>query len=387
MDPTRQLDAKVSRAIKFINVGNFEKARRIHEEIKTENVDYYEGVLLGAMILLASQRFSEAALSLQYCFRTRPEFETNEFKNCFDKSYPELAHYMETATLQTLEEIKQNENGAAEFPASVPIYKVHLGLAYHIQGRFDEARESYLECLANCQETKYWVAYVINLLGVLEEQVGDEKAARKWVDIDTYPLVYEPKETIAGMSTKEFNEGLYAEVSESPKYKHWTEVQSSNWFIASRLNRDNPGPFVRMLEAVFEERAESVLDKIAETSPAPEHECFGRRPKNYRLEMFAAGLRGGGHAGPHVHSDCFMVGNYYVKVPEVEDAENTDRGCIEYGKNLFQSALGFENKRRTIRPVEGMMLAWPSYMSHSTVPCDTDQDRMVVGYDIEPVLD
>jgi hypothetical protein len=33
------------------------------------------------------------------------------------------------------------------------------------------------------------------------------------------------------------------------------------------------------------------------------------------------------------------------------------------------------------------MLAWPSYMSHSTVPCDTDQDRMVVGYDIEPVLD
>lgn len=187
MDPTRQLDAKVSRAIKFINVGNFEKARRIHEEIKTENVDYYEGVLLGAMILLASQRFSEAALSLQYCFRTRPEFETNEFKNCFDKSYPELAHYMETATLQTLEEIKQNENGAAEFPASVPIYKVHLGLAYHIQGRFDEARESYLECLANCQETKYWVAYVINLLAVLEEQVGDEKAARKWVDIDTTP--------------------------------------------------------------------------------------------------------------------------------------------------------------------------------------------------------
>ena len=103
--------------------------------------------------------------------------------------------------------------------------------------------------------------------------------------------------------------------------------------------------------------------------------------------MFAAGLEGGGHVGPHVHSDAFMTGNYYVKVPKFDDAENSDRGCVVYGKTLYHGAIGFENKRRTIRPVEGMMLAWPSYLSHATIPYETDQARMVVGYDIEPVVE
>jgi hypothetical protein len=133
------------------------------------------------------------------------------------------------------------------------------------------------------------------------------------------------------------------------------------------------------------ERAEQVMDQFKVASPVPDHLAFGKRPEKYRVVMFAAGQKGGGHTGPHVHSDAFMTSNYYVKVPKIQNSEDDNRGCIQYGKNIHHAAISFDKTLRTIRPIEGMMLAWPSYSPHSTIPCETNQLRMVVGYDIVPV--
>ena len=325
-------------------------------------------------------KFDVAAAEIMKCLLTRPEFETSGFNNKFGKTYLDLAKDLEIASLSLIE-LYQSKNSL-----DISEYQFPLALACHIQGRFNEARDIYLLCLTDCVTMYPHVALIMNLLASLEEQVGNLGEIKKWIDIDTYPLVFDPMETVSGMSVAEFNQSLYEEILDSNNYKFWGGLQDENWHIASNLIRHNPGPFVRKLEAIFLERTEKLLNQIAAISPVPGHRSFGQRPKKFRVEMFAAGLIGGGHAGPHVHSDAFMTANYYVKVPDVDETMEDNRGCIEYGKNLHHAAIGFENKRRVIRPAEGMMLAWPSYMSHATIPCGTDQPRMVVGYDIEPVV-
>ncbi len=381
------LDAKVSKAIRKLNSGDISSAAKIYDEIASRDADNFEAKILGAMIGLLADKLEIAVILLESALRTKPKFETSGFKNKFGKSYKDLANYLENATLKLIEiQMKKNQND--EQAVKIPlIYTFYLGLALHIQKRFKEARELYLKCLSHSDEMKSWAGQIINLLACLEEQLGSEDEARKWIALDTYPLVFEAESPIAGKSVKEFNQGLYAEIIASQKYQSWPEIQSDNWFIGSNLNSDDPGPFVRKLEKIFMERAERVMDQVEVTSPVPGHSAFGRRPRKFKVEMFASGLKGGGHVGPHVHSDAFMTGNYYVKVPEVENAENNDLGCVEYGKSLYHAAIGCEKKLRIIRPFEGLMLAWPSYVSHSTIPCGTDQSRMVVGYDIVPVAE
>lgn len=386
MDLKRQSALRMTRAIRYLNAGNISRATTIHDKIVLEDPEFFEIKILQAIICNSCGMYPEAMTALQDCLRTRPEFETNGFSNLFGKSYLDLANDLESTVLKLIEDHRQKNPVYGEDPALPLVATYHLALVFHIQGKFDEARKLYHQCLSDSVGMGEYVGTIINLVAALEEQMGNEEEARKWVDLDTYPLVYEPNETIAGMSVVEFNNGLYAEVMSSEKYQHWQEPQSKNWFSAREFNQGSDTPFISKLESIFIERAERVMDQIAEISPVPDHPGFGRRPKKFRIDMFAAGLKSGGHIGPHVHSGGFMSGNYYVRVPQIDDSENTERGCVQFGKTLFHGSIGFERKCRTFRPVEGMMLAWPSYLSHSTIPCGTDQSRMVIGYDIVPVV-
>jgi tetratricopeptide (TPR) repeat protein len=144
---------------------------------------------------------------------TLPKYETAGFENKFNKTYFDLAKGLETACLSIVNITSSKANNLK--PTLSFMLLKSLAISYHIQKRFDEAKGLYLQCLNNCDEPHYDSGQFLNLLASLEEQVGNPGGALNWIDLDKYPLIFDPPETISGMRVADFNHGLYEEVLNS----------------------------------------------------------------------------------------------------------------------------------------------------------------------------
>lgn len=94
-------------------------------------------------------------------------------------------------------------------------------------------------------------------------------------------------------------------------------------------------------------------------------------------------LQSSGHHVNHFHSDGWYSGPYYVRLPaEVSDEADTD-GWIKLGEPGFEMAETLAADY-IIKPEEGMLIRFPSYMWHGTFPFTSSEKRVIVGCDMVP---
>jgi hypothetical protein len=74
-----------------------------------------------------------------------------------------------------------------------------------------------------------------------------------------------------------------------------------------------------------------------------------------------------------------------VRVPAVV-AEPTanEAGWIEFGRPPPEFKARAEPEVRTYRPEEGLMLLFPSYLYHRTIPFDAEEARICIAFDVVP---
>jgi Flp pilus assembly protein TadD len=110
-----------------------------------------------------------------------------------------------------------------------------------------------------------------------------------------------------------------------------------------------------------------------------------------RLRPAKAYLRGGGHitwqgglAKWHTHSGSWMVGVYYVSVPDLRSHDVA--GCVEFGppEQLVTLPEGVW-PRRLVRPFPGLLLVFPGYFPHRSWPHPSQEARIVATVDVIPV--
>jgi Flp pilus assembly protein TadD len=90
-------------------------------------------------------------------------------------------------------------------------------------------------------------------------------------------------------------------------------------------------------------------------------------------------LRRGGYHVNHVHPEGWMSSAYYVRVPEeVEDAEARS-GWIKFGEPRFP--VPGATAEKFVQPHAGMLVLFPSYMWHGTMPIHGDEPRMTIAFD------
>lgn len=87
----------------------------------------------------------------------------------------------------------------------------------------------------------------------------------------------------------------------------------------------------------------------------------------------------GTYAPEHTHGSVDISGVYYLKT-------TGDDGDL-YFKNPTQISSGnrimkLVSKKRSIKPVQGLLLMWPGYLSHGTYPNETDSDRVSLSFNI-----
>jgi len=106
------------------------------------------------------------------------------------------------------------------------------------------------------------------------------------------------------------------------------------------------------------------------------------RQQWYFLNAWAAVYPKGAWVPLHDHRPCHWSGVYYVK---------THKNCgniiftdpKEYAlSNEPEQTLYRGNAMHTVEPTDGMLLLWPSYMKHETLPNQIDEDRIIISFNI-----
>ncbi len=115
----------------------------------------------------------------------------------------------------------------------------------------------------------------------------------------------------------------------------------------------------------------------------PSHPFLADPPQRLGLSVWAVVLEGHGHQIPHIHPSAWRSGVYYAKVPDVVRASGQRRaGWIEFGRPSEHFRGTVTPKVKAVRPKEGLMLLFPSYFNHGTIPFEAAETRISIAFDV-----
>jgi hypothetical protein len=93
-------------------------------------------------------------------------------------------------------------------------------------------------------------------------------------------------------------------------------------------------------------------------------------------------LRPGGFHHDHTHSHGWLSSAFYVEVPPCVN-EPGQQGWLRFGHPGIPVSPPLE-AGHVIRPEPGLLVLFPSYMWHGTIPFSGDTARMTIAMDIVP---
>jgi tetratricopeptide (TPR) repeat protein len=94
-------------------------------------------------------------------------------------------------------------------------------------------------------------------------------------------------------------------------------------------------------------------------------------------------LRSAGHHRNHVHPRGWISSACYIELPDCMSGANSDEGILTFGQPSIATTplLAAEH---SVRPQPGMLVLFPSYFWHGTVPFASRQPRLTVAFDAVP---
>ena len=106
-------------------------------------------------------------------------------------------------------------------------------------------------------------------------------------------------------------------------------------------------------------------------------------PEKYELHGWVIDIRKGGSLGGHMHKLGWLSGSIYLKIPTVS---SSSEGNIVFSLNGGGYPTGskiFPEKELDIKT--GDIVLFPSSVFHSTLPFDSDENRVTLAFDIKPL--
>ncbi len=110
-----------------------------------------------------------------------------------------------------------------------------------------------------------------------------------------------------------------------------------------------------------------------------------RNTGGYRFHgAWSVRLRAGGFHTDHIHPEGWLSSACYIALPPSGAAERARREAwIKFGQPGVPTLPALEAEH-FVEPEPGMLVLFPSYMWHGTVPFDTDSPRLSVAFDLLP---
>ena len=226
-------------------------------------------------------------------------------------------------------------------------------------------------------------------MALLAVETGRHEAARPWLDYDRLIQTHtiQPPPGHADLAT--FNRDLESAVLAQPDLK-MPPVDHPTWHhpalrIGPHINVNGSGP-IKQLEALMYEGVERYF---TQAGAADGHPYLEQRPVDYHILAWSAVLEGEGNQQPHIHMSGYLSGCYYVTIPEeisdpLNGADGKLKGGFEVGRPPQELPFAQPFPIRTIKPQEGLMVLFPAYLYHGTVPFKSRQRRISIAFDVIP---
>ncbi len=94
-------------------------------------------------------------------------------------------------------------------------------------------------------------------------------------------------------------------------------------------------------------------------------------------------LRNRGFHTSHVHPRGWISSAFYVELPDLMAEGRTDEGVLSFGKPGILTSPPVDAEY-SVRPARGMLVLFPSYFWHGTIPFQSVQPRLTVAFDAVP---
>jgi tetratricopeptide (TPR) repeat protein len=302
---------------------------------------------------------------------------------------------------------------AAELAPDLAQAHVNLGAALYGKGALAPALGAIRRALELAPDKPLTHVNLAQTLQASGDLAGAEAAFRKALALDPSLTAAKAHWSIALRQMGRWEEGLalldYAHLLKTRHLKEvrpWPTVAAFNAELARyiyrhpTLMRDPPGLSTthgdRSLEilncadapiaALQRFIEESVADYVATALRTSANPFAPPSIAAWHLTGWAVVLRTSGYQLPHFHAAAMVSGVYYVQVPKVvRSGEAGEAGFIKFGPPIDPVTVTKADDTpltNGVRPEEGMVVLFPAYFWHYTVPFESREDRICVAFDV-----
>ena len=212
-------------------------------------------------------------------------------------------------------------------------------------------------------------------------ELGDSRLERL-VDLNKFVGVYEIEPPAGFSDIEAFNRAL----SEELAGLHKRRVEPFDQTL--RGGTQTPGYLfdnrLRAVEGVREKIREVVANYVRTLGSDPDHPLLARKAETFDFATaWSCRLHSSGYHTNHVHPKGWISSAYYASLPDVVTEGNGQQGWLKFGESNL--GLGERDRPgRTVKPGVGMLVLFPSYFWHGTVPFSSDETRLTIAFDVVP---
>jgi len=104
-------------------------------------------------------------------------------------------------------------------------------------------------------------------------------------------------------------------------------------------------------------------------------------PSDYSIYGWLVSMKNGGKLAAHIHDTGWMTGSIYINVPP---KFKKDSGNLVVTIDDEKHTKARVENRKSIDVVTGSLCLFPSSLLHYTMPFESDEDRIVLAFDVVP---
>jgi uncharacterized protein (TIGR02466 family) len=213
-------------------------------------------------------------------------------------------------------------------------------------------------------------------------EAGDREALGQLMNCEDLIARFDLESMLGPKGLAEFNKALTEHVQAHPTLAFEPDKNTTRGGFQTDDLLAEPTSPIRTLEKII---GENVAAYVRGLAGRLEHPFLAKIPAHTDMTMWGVILKSQGHQSPHIHPPGWISGYYYVRVPrEVATADPEQPGWIEFGRPHPLFGAKAEPSITRVQPKEGLMLLFPSFFFHATVPFDSQEARISIAFDVLP---
>lgn len=193
--------------------------------------------------------------------------------------------------------------------------------------------------------------------------------------------VYRPAPPAGFDSMAAFNAALARELGQLHGAAHRPLAQSIRSGTQTGRNLPESNPIIAAFLAML---AAPIDDYVASLGASPSHPTDRRKRDRWRFAgSWSVKLEPGGFHTNHVHPQGWISSAYYVELPARDSLEADARaGWLKFGE--LAPAVAEATAEHFVEPEPGMLVLFPSFFWHGTVPFTRGERRLTAAFDVVP---